>query len=102
MVNILKHWIKNGVVVTGSDNVELDTPSFQIVDVQIDTVNSVLHVEIMHEVAQGSLTQKHSRSFDVPFGSLTTPIKQAGKEFLDAIEAKILTLPQYQGAVEQQ
>ena len=100
MAHILKHWKKTGVIITGTDNVELDTPIFEIVDVDIDTVNSVLHVEIMHKVMQGSLERKHSRSFDVAFSSLSTPIKQAGKVFLDAIEQEILKLPQYQGAVE--
>ena len=100
-MNILKTYKKTGVIVTGSDNVKLDTPIFEIVAVNIDTVNSILHVEILHKVMQGSLERLHSRTFDVPFGSLSTPIKKAGKEFLDAIEAKILTLPQYSGAVEQ-
>ena len=100
-MGILKQWIKNGVIVTGSDNVELDTPTFEIIKVEIDTANSVLHVEILHEVQQGSLTQKHSRTFDVAFGGLPISVKKSGKAFLDAIEAKILTLSQYNGAVEQ-
>ena len=99
-MGILKQWIKNGVVVTGSDSVELDTPTFEIIDVQIDTVEQVLHVEILHTVMQGSLTQKHSRTFDVPFAGLPNPVKATGKSFLDAIEAEILALPQYSGAVE--
>lgn len=100
MSHILKHWIKTGVVTTGTDNVQLDTPSFEIIAVNIDTVEQVLHVEVMHTVMQGILERKHSRSFDVAFTSLPTAVKQTGKEFLDAIEAKILALPQYQGATE--
>ena len=101
MANILKQWIKNGVITTGSDSVELDTPVFEIINVDIDTVNSVLHVEILHKVQQGSLENLHSSSFDVQFGGLPTAVKQTGKAFLDAIEQEILKLPQYNGAVEQ-
>ena len=101
MANILKQWIKNGVIVTGSDNVELDTPIFEIVDVDIDTVAQVLHVEILHKVMQGSLERLHSRTFDVAFADLPNSVKITGKEFLDAIETEILLLPQYSGAVEQ-
>ena len=59
-MNILKKYIKQGVIITGSDNVELDTPTFEIININIDTVNQVLHVEILHEVQQGSLTRKYS------------------------------------------
>lgn len=100
MANILKKYRKEGVVITGSDNVELDTPTFEIINVNINTVNSMLSVEIIHEVMQGSLIRKHSRTFEVPFTSLTTTIKTDGKKFLNAIEAKILELPQYSGATE--
>ena len=99
-MNILKTYIKTGVITTGSDNVELDTPQFEIIDVKIDTVAQVLHVEILHEVVQGSLTQKHSRTFDVPFAGLPTAVKATGLEFLQAIETEILALPQYSGATE--
>ena len=101
MPNILKKYLKTGVITTGSDNIQLDSPTFEIIKVEIDTANSVLHVEILHEVQQGSLTQKHSRTFDVAFGGLPSGVKVTGKAFLDAIEAKILTLSQYSGAVGQ-
>lgn len=100
MANILKKYRKTGVIITGSDNVELDTPTFEIVRVNIDTVNSLLSVEVMHEVNQGSLVRKHSRTFEVPFSALTATIKNNGKKFLDAIESEILKLPQYNGATE--
>ena len=99
-MNILKKYTKTGVITTGSDNVELDTPQFEIVDVKIDTVKQVLHVEILHEVMQGSLVRKHSRIFDVPFAGLPTAVKVTGLSFLQAIETEILTLPQYTGATE--
>ena len=100
-MGILKKYKKDGVVITGSDNIELDTPIFEITHVGIDTVASVLRVEVIHTITQGSLEQRHSRSFEVAFSDLSTPIKQAGKTFLDAIEQKILSLPQYQGSIEQ-
>lgn len=100
MTNILKKYLKSGVIITGPDNVELDSPTFEIIDVKIDTVNQVLNVEIMHEVSQGSLNQKHSRTFDVPFAGLPSAVKVTGKSFLDAIESEILKLPQYAGATE--
>jgi hypothetical protein len=99
-MNILKKYTKSGVITTGSDDVQLDTPIFEIISVTIDTVQSILNVEILHEVLQGSLVRKHSRTFEVPFANLTTPVKVAGKEFLEAINDKILELPQYSGATE--
>jgi len=101
MANILKQYSKAGVITTGSDNVQLDSPTFEIINVSIDTVESVLHVEILHKVMQGSLERLHSRTFDVDFGGLPSGVKVTGKSFLDAIEAEILALPQYSGAVEQ-
>jgi len=100
MSNILKKYTKQGVVITGSDNVELDTPTFEIIDIGIDTVNQKLIVEIMHEVQQGSVPQKHSRTFNIDFANLPSSVKVTGKAFLDAIETEILKLPQYQGATE--
>ena len=100
MENILKKYRKEGVIITGSDNVELDTPIFEIIDVKIDTVNRVLSVEIMHEVQQGSLTQKQSRTFDVLFSDLPNTVQSKGLVFLSVIEQKILELPQYSGATE--
>ena len=99
-MNILKKYIKNQVITTGTDNVQLDSPEFEIINVNIDTVDRVLKVEILHEVKQGSLTQKHSRTFDVQFNDLPNPIKVTGLEFLTAIETEILKLPQYSGANE--
>ncbi len=100
MANILYKYKKEGVITTGSDNVELDTPEFEIVDVKIDTIKRVLSVEILHEVMQGSLIQKQSRSFDVPFNALPSSVQSTGLSFLQAIETKILELPQYSGAVK--
>ena len=100
MSNILKKYKKEGVVITGSDNVELDMPIFEIIDVGIDTVEQKLTVQIMHEVSQGSLTQKHSRTFNIDFANLPSSVKVTGKAFLDAIETEILQLPQYQGSTE--
>lgn len=98
MPNILPKYRKTGVITTGDDNVQLDTPTFEIIDVQIDTVEQVLKVTIMHYVSQGTLTQQHSRTFNVPFSSLSAQVRTTGKAFLDAIEARILQLPQYQGS----
>ena len=100
-MNILKKYIKNEIITTGTDNVQLDSPTFEIVSVNINTVERTLQVEILHEVQQGALTQKHSRMFDVGFKQLPNSVKLTGKEFLDAIEASILQLPQYSGAIEQ-
>lgn len=100
MENILNKYRKEGVITTGSDNIELDTPEFEIIDVKIYTVNRMLSVEIMHEVKQGSLTQKQSRTFEVAFSDLSGSIQSTGLLFLQAIETKILELPQYSGAIE--
>lgn len=99
-MNILKKYTKQGVITTGDDNLELDTPTFEIIDVKIDTVNKVLLVEVLHEVQQKSIVQKHSRTFEVDFNKLSATVKTTGKSFLDAIEQKILSLPQYKGSVE--
>jgi len=96
----MKKYIKNSVITTGTDNVELDSPTFEIVNVNINTVTNELSVEIMHEVNQGSLKQKHSRTFEVPFSALTATVKTAGAKLLNAIELEILKLPQYKGSVE--
>jgi hypothetical protein len=100
MPNILPKYRKTGVVTTGTDNVMLDTPTFEIINVQIDTLNGNLIVEILHTVTQGTIEQTHSRTFDVPFASLTGPVRTTGKNFLDAIEARILALPQYSGSTK--
>lgn len=100
MANILKKYTKSGVITTGEDNLEIDTPSFEIIDVRIDTVNQLLKVEIVHEVSQGSVTQKHSRTFEVSFSCLPSSVKKSGKAFLDAVETEILALPQYNGSTE--
>jgi len=100
MTNILKRYKKNGVIVTGSDSVELDSPKFEIVEIRIDTISKNIHIDILHEVMQGSLTRKHARNFEVNFSGLPTNVKTTGKAFLDAIEAEILALPQYSGATE--
>ena len=81
---------KNEIITTGTDNVQLDSPTFEIVNISIDTVSNILHVEIMHEVQQGSLTQKHSRTFEVKFKDLPSAIKIEGAQFLQAIENEIL------------
>ena len=92
---------KNEIITTGTDNVQLDSPTFEIINISIDTVNNVLSVEIMHEISQGSLTQKHSRTFDVQFKNLPSSVKIEGAQFLQAIENEILKLPQYSGGVKQ-
>lgn len=99
-MGILKKYLKAGVITTGDDNLQLDTPTFEIINVGIDTVGQVLKVEILHEVSQGSLTQKHSRTFEVAFANLPNAVRIEGKSFLDAIEAEILALPQYSGSTE--
>lgn len=98
MPNILRKFLKSGVITTGADNVQLDTPLFGIVAVHIDTVEQVLVLEVMHYVQQGTLTQQYSRTFNVPFSSLPASVRTTGKAFLDAIETKLLELPQYAGA----
>jgi hypothetical protein len=99
MSNILKKYNKEGVITTGDDNVQLDSPTFEIINVSIDTVNSKLRVEVLHEVMQGILIRKHSRDFNINFADLPASVKTAGKAFLDAIEAEILALPQYADSV---
>ena len=98
MANILKKWLKTGVITTGDDNVQLDTPTFEIIDIKIDTVEQILHLEVMHYVSQGSLINQHSRTFDISFAGLPSAVKVTGKAFLDAIEAELLKLPQYAGS----
>jgi len=100
MANILKKYKKDGVIEIGSDKAKLDTPEFEIIDVKIDTVNQVLSVEILHEAMQGAVKNPHKRFIEVSFATLPNTVKVAGKQFLDAIETKILELPQYSGAVE--
>jgi hypothetical protein len=99
MPNILAKYLKNGVITTGADNVQLDTPTFEIIAVNIDTVEQMLVVEVMHYVNQGAVVQQHHRTFNVSFASLPLNVRQTGKAFLDAIEAQLLLLPQYQGSV---
>ena len=99
-MNILKKYRKDGVIVTGSDNIKLDSPEFEIVSVLIDTVEKQLHLEVMYEVKQGSLIQKQYRTFDVAFGNLPDSVKATGLSVLQAIEQEILKLPQYVGSVE--
>ncbi len=101
MTNILKKYSKEGKITTGHDNLELDNPSFEIININIDTVNKVLKVEVLHEVLQGTVVQKHSRTFDIDFNKLPASVKTTGKSFLDAIEAVILKLPQYAGSIEE-
>ena len=100
MPNILPKYRKTGVVTTGSDNVRLDTPTFEIIKVEIDTLNEALVVEILHKVTQGTVVQEHSRTFNVTFASLSGAVRTTGKNFLDAIEARILALPQYSGSTK--
>lgn len=99
-MNMLKKYTKLGVIVTGDDDLELDTPTFEIINITVDTVNQQLKIEILHEVIQGTLTQQYSRTFNVPFLDLETNDKVTGQLFLDAIEEKILELPQYVGSTE--
>lgn len=97
----MNRYKKTSVITTGTDSVELDNPTFEIVNININTVSNLLSIEIMHEVSQGSLTQKHSRTFDVKFKDLSSSVKLTGRNFLQAIENKILELPQYSGGVKQ-
>ena len=99
MAHILKHWKKNEVTNIGTDKAPMNKPTFEIINVSIDTKSRVLNVEIEHFEENG--LQPHSRSAEKDFNSLPSSIKQAGKVFLDAIEQEILALPQYIGAVEQ-
>ena len=100
MNNILKTYTKEGVIITGSDKVELDTPTFEVVNVDIDTLNQKLSIEILHEVMQGSVKQEQKRRFNIDFDNLPSSVKVTGKSFLDAIETEILKLPQYLGSTE--
>ncbi len=101
MANILKKYIKDGVIITGDDNLELDTPTFEIININIDTINKILKVEILHEVQQESITQKHSRTLNIDFNNLPAAVKTTGKSFLEAIETDILKLPQYKNSIAQ-
>ena len=96
----MEKYKQSKVIITGSDSVELDSPTFEVINVNIDMLTNVLTVEIMHEVSQGTLTQKHSRTFEVKFSDLSKSVKTTGLAFLDAIEGKILELPQYVGSVK--
>ena len=98
-MGILQKFNKAGVITTGDDNIELDSPSFEIINVGINTVDSKLRVEILHEVMQGILARKYSRDFNINFADLPASVKTTGKAFLDAIEAEILKLPQYADSV---
>ncbi len=100
MANILKKYTKTGIVTIGDDNRELDTPIFEIVNIDINTVSKKLRVDVLHEVTQGTLTNKHQRSYEMDFNSLPASVKTTGKAFLDAIETELLKLPQYTGATE--
>ena len=100
MGNILNKYRKEGVIEIGSDKAKLDTPEFEIIDVKIDTVNQVLSVEMLHEAMQGTVKNPHRRFIEVKFADLPSAVKITGKQFLDAIETKILELPQYIGATE--
>jgi len=91
---------KNEIIITGTDNVQLDSPTFEIVNISIDTINNLLTIAILHEVSQGSLTQKHSRTFEIQFKNLPQSVKIEGAQFLQAIEDEILKLPQYSGGVK--
>lgn len=99
-MNILKKYTKSGVIITGSDNVKLDTPTFEIVNVITDTVEQQLTVEILHEVMQGSVKQPYSRFFNIAFSSMNSDDKAAVKAFLKVLQTKILELPQYVGSTE--
>lgn len=100
-MGILSKYIKNGVVQVGDDNKELDTPTFEIRNISINTVDQYLEIEILHEVQQGSVTQSHSRTKRIEFGDLPAPVKGSGKSFLESIESEILKLPAYSGATKQ-
>ena len=99
-MNILKKYTKSGVITTGSDNVKLDTPTFEIINVDTDTVDQKLSIEILHKVMQGSIEQEQNRRFNIDFADLPNTVKVAGKAFLNAIETEILKLPQYVGSTE--
>ncbi len=98
MTNILKKYKKIGKVQIGTDNKELNSPTFEIISVFTNTVDNTLNVEIKHLEENGSYP--HQRSIEVQFNNLPTAVKATGKTFLDAIEAEILKLPQYSGATE--
>ncbi len=101
MTNILKKYTKEGPVTIGDDNLELDTPTFEIIGIHIDPITKILKVEILHQVTQGTVVQKHSREISVDFNKLPASVKTAGKGFLNSIEAEILKLPTYSGSNEQ-
>lgn len=88
--------IGNGIV----DGIQLDTPTFEIVDVRINMATNELTLEVMHEVNQGSLIRKHSRNIEVDFKDLPSNIKTTGLAFLDALDVEMLKFPQYAGAEE--
>lgn len=98
MSNILTRYIKQGIVTIGDDGQRIDTPQFEIIDVDIDTVGRTLSVRVMHYAQQGSLEQQHERTFTIPFSQLPAPIQQSGLTFLQAIQTAMLQLPRYSGA----
>lgn len=94
-MKLLKKFKVSKVIKTGSDNVELDSPTFEIIGVNIDTKNKKLFVEVLHEIEQKTLTQKHSRTMEIDFNNLPLSVKNSGKNFLNSIEQELLKLPQY-------
>ena len=99
-MNILKKYIKTGVVEIGSDKFKVDTPTHEVTFVGIDTVNRAVKVTIMHEVMQGSVMNPHERTEEITFANLPASIQTTGKAFLDAIETERMKLPQYTGSTE--
>lgn len=96
MANIFKKYKKEGLVIIDKGNRTLDTPTFEIIAVYVDTINSIVKVEIMHKVMQGSIEQPHSSFEEIDSKKVIT----SKKLDLDALEKEILELPQYNGATE--
>ena len=96
MGNTLKKYKKEGLVIIDKGNRTLDTPTFEIIDVHLDPIDSIVTVEILHKVMQGNVEQPHSSFEKIDSKKVIT----SKKLDLDALEKEILKLPQYSGATE--
>lgn len=98
MPNILTRYLISGVVNIGDDNFLADSPEFDIININIDTEEQVLNLEVMHYVPQGSIIQYHSRMFHIPFADLPPAVAATGFSFITSVQDELLLVPPYLGA----
>ena len=97
---MLNKFKKEGLTEIGTDKAQLFSPIFQIINVNFNKETQNVEAEIMHEVEQGAIIQKHSRTETIPLLSLDMADIEAGTKFLDAVQAKIVNLQQYAGSIK--